>query len=249
MKRLFLLLILVPIPAQAAFTLKVSGSGGSSDGSNITVTLDTTGSDLILVGITRYGGASFCSFSDSRSNSYTNVGNSNSPDFTAFQQFFYVTGNAATISGTSHSFTCSGSGGDQPALNIITFSGANTALGTMVLDQMGTAGSNSSASLAVSITTPIEANEVVVAVGGWNSNSNFSSFTGTGFTVSNTVAPSGTHFGTSMVYSIQTTAAAATATLNLSTATQVAATMASFRNLPVAGGPKPGTLVTLGVGK
>lgn len=222
-----------------AYALVANVAAGATDGGNNVTTggVDTSGADLLIVAVASYDGGGVIptiTVSDSKSNTWTPLTRTGAGDV-VLCRFYYCVG--GTVGG-SHTFTASSTGG-FPTVLAAAFSGAHAS----PFDQE-TAGAHGSGitSIQPGSVTPGEDNELLVSVVGLNA-ANTISING-GFTESDEVAySSGNHFGASLAYLIQTSAAAANPTWSWASSTAGATTIATFKAAAAAGGfiafPRP----------
>ncbi len=240
---LFLLLLLSASPAWATYTTPLAHTIKSSADSNTVTTdaINTTGANLIVIGIAWYtGGGTPCTPTDSTGmntwsplTTYGSLGTSGAKLFYAY--------NPTTSS--TQTFTCS-SATSFPVISVQAWAGAKAAPFDLE------SGANTAASAAVQASpsiTPTEDNEVVIAVCSHN-DTNFS--IDSGYTESDKIAISpGAAIGSLMAYLVQTSAAATqpTCTASVLTGLGEAIAVASFKASP-ATASSGSSMLLMGVG-
>jgi hypothetical protein len=189
--------------------------------------IDTTGADLLLLGLSSWPNGGGATVSDNKGNTWIQaVAINTSVD--VYVRLYYVRGGTV---GSGHNFTCSGSA-DYGAIVVFAFSGSATS----PLDQTN---SNQNGGSGTSVTTgsitPTEDGELLISLFGGG---NFSS----GYTIDNSfVMPllgndwhaGNEHQGIAMAYLAQGTAVAINPTWSWTTSGQHnAAVIASFKAVP-----------------
>jgi len=250
MKRLFLvlLLLLLPVPSFGRITKLVNAGASSGDGINVTTGgIDTTGATLLIMAVGNFynGNTSNCTKTDSKTNTWTPLTAQHSTNDVRVQMLYALPSGGQV--GTAHTFSCSNDGSQSyPAIAVIAFS--NT-LASPLENQSGT-GSDTGTTIQPGSLTPTQTNELFVTALAFE-NATLSSGP-SGYTIGNTQAfNSGFSLGASLYYKIKVSdSSAENPTWTTSASAERAVTMADFKasSVPVAG-PKPGTLVTLGVGR
>ncbi len=207
-----------PKYAYAAFSLvantgkqAVSGEGPTTDA------IDTTGANLIVIGVTWYSQVQDMTLSDSKGNTWTPLTQVDKDDWTT--QMFYAY--APTV-GSGHTFTAGGSA-TYSTIEVSAWSGAASS----PFDQQSTFQTNGSSIQPGSI-TPTEDNELVVTHFGQRDNANPGTVN-SGYTITDAFGNLGGHaLGGSMAYIIQTSAAATNPTWSTDSGGLVAL-IASFK--------------------
>lgn len=183
-----------------AIAFVASAMAQSTNANDVTVTIDSTGANLLVVSLSIWQGRSAYSFSDSKGNTWTAL-----TEYGAInpqtKQWYCL--NPSSV-GASHSFTITGTGGGAPSLAVHAFSGVGA------FDSEG--GNNANAtSVATASLTPGADGAAFVAVLSYPSTSGSEAGAGTysGFANLNVT---GNAMGIATSYYIQTTAAAASET-------------------------------------
>lgn len=197
-----------------ANTFSPGASGGST-----TPSINTTGADLIVVGIvqTRLNTATL---TDSKSNIWTAIGTLQNSGQEAVQLFYC---SPPTV-GSGHTFTVTGTSSFSSAF-VQAFSGS----ASTPLDQQ--TGNNSGAaalSIASGSITPTQDNEVICVMYG-NEGSAGSQAMDSGVTITDIQGISGPAWGSSMGYKVQTAAAAINVTGSTATNATNSIAIASFK--------------------
>ena len=184
-----------------------------------TTGINTTGANLLIVGIACDGGAN-PTVTDSRGNTWT-------------QLTSYVNGTNARVRlyysspssvGTGHTFTMGGTF-NYGSVNVLAFSGAKTS--TPADQQNGTSGFIGSS--GTGSITPTENNELIVSMISCNGQCTPTTID-SGFTkVFEIDFASGVSYGSAIAYKIQTTAVAVNPIWTRNTANGTALTIASFK--------------------
>lgn len=195
----------------------IANTASSSAGAITTNSIDTTGADLIVIGLAADDGYNTTP-TDSKSNTWTQA--------TSYTQgnvrvrLWYTTPSSV---GSGHTFSFSGS--PLGTMFVAAFSGANQ---SSPYDQQN--GANAFAtSLATGSITPTEDNELIIGLYGINS-------TGVPMSVDNGLIEinevdfvSSNYYGGMMAYKVQTTAAAINPTFTRTNSNGQAATVVSFK--------------------
>ncbi len=203
-----------------------TAKGSTSSGTVTTDAIDTSGADLIVVGVSEYsGGSGFCTPTDNKSNS-PYIGTTAQTSATAQRiRLFYF--QAPTV-GSGHTFTCTDTAG-FPAIVVAAFAGSIAS----PLDQGNGAVNNVTiaTTLQTGSVTPTNTNQLLVTVistgtsGTYSIDSSFitdatfqSSFSG------------GNSEGLAMAYLIETSIVAQNPTWTYATGTEAATTIATFKS-------------------
>jgi len=249
MKRLlFVLLFLIPRPSYATFTFVIATSAGSGDGgNNVTTTgIDTSSAgatNLVIAEVSDYfatgTGASPCSLSDSKSNTYTPLTTHNSTNNDRQRLLYSIN---ATV-GTGHTWSCSlVSGSPFPSVAVAVFS----ATGTITFSAQSGAANDSGTTVAPGSIANGTAGRLFVT-GLANESATVSIDSSFTIPTGGSVAYSaGNFFASAIAYKMSGTAENPTWTV---TGGEKATGMAMFDSVTPAVGPKKGTLLTLGVGR
>lgn len=190
-----------PYSAYAAITLINHAAAGGTANTVTTGAIDTTGANLIVIGVT-FDTTAARTISDNKGNTWTPLTNTTSSS--AGAQLYYAIN--PTV-GSGHTFSNTGSS-NFSSIFVEAFSGVATG----GFDQQN-GSTNSATTIQPGSVTPGQDNEVVVTFLGFNSAGTPVSING-GFTQSDTAInfSSGAHYGAGMAYLIQTTATAANPT-------------------------------------
>ena len=202
-----------------SITFISSGSGKTDSGGATTSSFDSTGADLIVVGIGWYTGA--LTVTDSKSNTW----NALTVEETAGNVKSILYWCSPTTVGSGHTVNVSGAG-SYPSITAHAFSGTN---GSPF--DLESAGGNTGGGTTVQpgSLTASEANCLLVTSMG-SSFAISSNTINSGFSAITTVAlQSGVCQGTDTAYLIQTTATAVNPTFSWTTASQSNCVMASFK--------------------
>lgn len=207
-----------------AFALVVHNVTFSTTNSGLTsASLNTTGADLLVVGLSEGGTVNNGTISDSKANTWhqltqqINGGKSS--------ELWYAW-NAAV--GTSHTFTVTGTT-DFPSFCVAAFSGSQTS--SDPFDVQNGANATFQSTLAPGSITPGSANELIVTCLQSDGQALAATING-GFTVTDSTTNAGFgHQSASMAYLIQTTAAAANPTWTRASGNStITANIASFKS-------------------
>ncbi|HUB83615.1 MAG TPA: hypothetical protein VMB03_32675 [Bryobacteraceae bacterium] len=196
-----------------------SASAASTGGSDVTVSnLNTTGANLIVIGIA--SGSSAPAVSDSNSNLWMRLNlYTGGPNIALFYGYNPSVGTGHTFSTTS---------GNAPSLYVLAFSGSASS----PLDQQAGVGANSGiTTVQPGSVTPVQSNELLVTLLGIAaSGSTSASAISQGFVIAGTQAfSSGNNYGGAMAYLIQNTAAAVDPAWTVSGSASLLASIASFK--------------------
>ena len=189
------------------------GANGGTTGS-----IDTTGASFLVLNVSYYDPGTAPTISDSKSNTWSALTLQSS---TGSSRLYYC---ASPSVGTGHTFSANGTG-SYPSLQVLAFSGSH---GTP-FDQQNGATSAGATSLATGSITPSEDNELVIAGLVHGDNTAGAVSIDGGFTAYKNAFSSGNNMGGGIAYLIQTTATAANPSWSVTTSTQLAATIASFK--------------------
>ena len=200
-----------------SWSLVDSTKAGSTGGGFFTVTtpsIDTSGADLIVVVSSFYNGGSNCVVTDNKGNTWQNARLASQ----AIQASVRISYCFNPTVGSGHTFTTQAANGstfDYPTILVEAWSGAATA----PLDKTNGATSAASGSTiaAGSVDPSPTDNELCIAGLSSDANSAGAVSIDSGFTISNTVPHDGSaaHMLGSMAHLVQTTAASANPTWNL----------------------------------
>jgi hypothetical protein len=183
---------------------------GSTDSNSFTSSaINTTGASLIVIGLAWYGpNAASLTPTDSQSNTYTAAASTKQVTTSPYLELYYK---YSPSTSSSHTFTAGGVNVTYPLMFVFAFNGTTGAS----VDQgtnFGNAGSASS--IQPNPITPLHNNEIIVSLVGVNTQptSNGAISIDSGFTqpdasVGYNISTAG-HYGGSMAYLVQTTAAA-----------------------------------------
>lgn len=179
-----------------AIAYVTSNTAQSTDTNDVTVTIDSTGANLLVVSLSIWKGRSAYSFSDNKSNTWTALTEYGSIN-PQTKQWYCL--NPSSV-GTSHSISITGAGGGAPALAIHAFSGAGA---------FGSEGGNNANSTSVDTAslTPASDGAVLVAVVSYPNTSAGHSGGGT-YTGFSNLNVTGNAMGIATSYYIQPTAGA-----------------------------------------
>lgn len=178
-----------------AHTKFAPGANGGTSGS-----IDTTGADFIIIGITQDPGSASNAPTDSKGNTYTGLTAQNSG---SIHTRLYYTKNPTV--GSGHTFSLSSSA-SYPAITVAAFSGSDL---TAPFDQENGVTANSRANIGSPYTdvTPSANNELIVTFIGADGGSGPAAINSS-FTISDEQAfGGGNNYYGAMAYLIQTTAA------------------------------------------
>lgn len=202
-----------------AFVGSKSVAAGPNGGS--TTALNTTGSSLIVVAVSRYSAGPAVTLSDSASNTWTALTESINTTGSLACRLYYC---ANPTTSASHTFTVAGTG-IYSSLAAVAFSGGTNA-SPFDLENGATGTSASATSGGI---TPSQNNEAVVIATADDGAIANASIDG-GFTrVETQLFGGGDHFGLNVAYLIQTTAAAANPTFTYTNTPNWACRIASFK--------------------
>lgn len=201
-----------------AFT-SIFASGGSSDGGAVLVgPVDTTGADFFVMVVADYEGGPARTVSDNKGNTWNPLTDVAVVGDTRARLYW----SKPTSVGSGHTFQDIS---DFCSIVVAAFSGVHATPADV--EATGT-GSSSTASAGAGI-TPTQNNELVIAAVGIGGGS--VSSINSGFTIVDSVAyGGGTHYGVSLAYKIQTSAAAVDPDWTLSGSSAWAAAIASFKS-------------------
>lgn len=210
-----------------SFTLLTHTSKGSVAGASITTdAIDSTGANLLLIGVSEYlGNGGTWTVSDSKSNALTQL---TAHEIASSQRSQLTYAKNPSSVGSGHTATDTVSQNSFPTVHFAAFSGADT---TASADQENGATTASTTSLATGSVTPSADNELIIA-----HISLFASVTNlaidSGFTILDPIDKTANHMGGAIAYKIQTTAAAENPTWSWTTAVQACASIATFKAAP-----------------
>lgn len=237
MKRLvaFLLagFLLPAVPAFAQFTQLGHASAGSTDGDSVTTgAINVPAADLITVEVVEYIGAvTPITLSDSEMNSYSQCGSTHSNPSGGQVRLFYTQGAGVG----SASFTVTGTGDDAfPSIFVQAWTGSDASpCDTGAVNGNNTA-SGTTLAPAASV-TPAEDDSLLITAVVVDQARNFT--INGGFTEQDEVSfVTAEHYGGSMAYLIQTTAASAQPTWdNNGAAAEMAVVIGTFKAAAAAG--------------
>lgn len=185
-----------------------------------TSAIDTTGANLIVIGIAWYSVTS-PSISDSQSNTWTALTTSNVASDVGSKLYYCVnpTTNAA------HTFTF-GPANVYGGLIVAAFSGVAT---SSPFDQQTGATSSSASALSTGSVTPTENNELVIFAAGKGGNTTTVDATSVGSMIGNYAGITAVTYAQGMGYEIQTTATARNPSLSGTGTSVMAARIATFK--------------------
>lgn len=199
-----------------AFALVV-GTAVGANSNPTTPSIDTTGANLIIIGVSGWTG-SFPAPADSKGNSWTALTQRSYGDSIVCLYYCY----APTV-GSGHTFSMSGT--VYASIMVLAFSGA--ASSPFDAENGNGNGSTPVNTLAAGSITPSEDNELVVAV--WGSSNFDSPSVDSGFTLSQVNAGTGLPYHGGLAYKIQTTAATVNPTASWTSAQWASAGIACFK--------------------
>ena len=202
-----------------AWTLKANTLATPGSGGGTTSAIDTTGADLLIVGVSAYADNTATNPTDSKGNSWTAL--TRSPVNDPSCRFFYAL--PGTV-GTGHTFTWS-SAGSYPVIMVLAFGG----VGASPFDKENGARGVTVSSLATGSVTPVEDGELLVSIwAGLETGTNPSC--DNGFSLVDSVAfGNGNNCPGASAYLVQATAAAINPTWSWTTASTAAAALATFK--------------------
>lgn len=206
--------------ALIAHTFAVSAAG---DGVT-TPAINTTGADILVVGISDIGGSG--TITDSKGNTWTPLSLATQGSLHA--RLVYA--KSPTV-GSGHTFTVTDTGG-FPSIYVAAFSGSNL---SAPFDQENTGTSASGTTVQPGSITPSADNELIVTMEATNSTPKPYSID-SGFVITDSSNNAGSNFAGALACLIQTSAAAVNPTWTMSQSLGQAATIASFKAAAVAGG-------------
>lgn len=187
--------------------------------------IDTTGADLIVIGVTSAGNIGAPTLSDSKSNTWTGLTETIGGGFIR-DRLFYCQGGTV---GSSHTFTLTGVG-TVSGLCALILSGS---VASPADQQAGAAGTGTT--IQPGSVTPGEDNEIVVAGIGWYTSATAPTI-GSSFTISDSYGYDGSdHYGGALAYLIQTTAGAINPTWTFGASQTMANRIATFKAAAVGG--------------
>jgi len=210
-----------------AYSLVVNtGKSGSVD-STTTDAIDTTGANLIVIGIGWYTGTTANTvLSDSKSNTWTALTAVSATSNSKIRLFYCFN---PTV-GSGHTFTSAGTA-TYAAVLVQAFSGS---VASPFDQENGAAGDGNVTAITGSV-TPSENNELLVtAVGCLEDGSSYTA--NSGFTITDQVPKGGTTVAGAMAYKIQTTLAAANVTWNWTGTSNSSSAIATFKAATGGGG-------------
>jgi len=183
-----------------AIALVTSGYNQSTNENDATVTIDSTGANLLVLSLSVWQGRSAYSFTDNKGNTWTELTQYGST-YPQTKQWYCL--NPASV-GSSHTLSITGAGGGAPSIVVHAFSGVGS------FHSEGGANANSTAVTTATLTPSSDGALFVAALSiGSSSASDAGAGTYTGFAIRNTT---GTAMGIAYSYYIQTTAAGAAET-------------------------------------
>lgn len=213
-----------PVPAAGTFSLlsSVTDFAGTSfnPSGNATGAIDTTGAGLLVFGAAYFPTATGLTVADSKGNSWTALTVTNISN-AAFNIWYSV----PTSVGTGHTVSLTGTN-VYATRYFAAFSGGAASPADQQSGTTGTSTTPTGSSI-----TPGFSNELVVSGVAVNTNSLTVSAINGGFTIIGSTFPgnSGNYIGGGMAYLIQTTPAAAAPAWTISSSSQWAVKMASFK--------------------
>lgn len=201
---LSLMLVLSPLGARAAISLVAHAKAGGDGNVSTTAGANTTGANLIVLGIPWYIGGADPVITDSKGNAWTSLTRHDASSISSFRLFYC----ASPVVGTGHTFTATAAG-SAPLVCMLAFSGCDT----VPFDKQNGAGTSGGADvLQTGSVTPAVANSVVITGVTWDTTGQTAAIDG-GFTISDQAdLLSGSNMGGAAAYLIQTTATAANPT-------------------------------------
>ncbi len=221
-----------------AYALVVATSKGGNTNQTITTdAVNTTGADLIVINVGYYSGTTpTIAPSDSKGNTWTALTAHNQVSTLVGNRMFYC---AAPTVGSGHTFTQEDLVANAyPSIQMLAFSGAHA---SPFDQQTGAVSSGSASTLATGSLTPSEDNCLVVAGLGHEVNSAGAVSINGGFTATTEAYVGSTSEGSGCAYLIQTSAASANPTWNVTNNTGIAATLATFKAAATASAALTGT--------
>ncbi len=247
MKRLLLLIAFVLLSSQAAFATTYSvvahtGKGATDPNTVTTDAIDTSTADLIIIGISDYGGITDpgCTPSDSKSNMWTGITAYTSVGGGSRTKIWY---SRATSVGSGHTFTCAATS-TYVVITVLAVSGSAAS----PLDQENGDHLNGSNDVQPGPITPTLDNELVVTVF-CNDSVSITVPAPSGYTITDQVDMLALNrVEGAMAYQIQTTATATDPTWE-GNANDEAAAIASFKVSAGGGGATPRNFTLMGVGQ
>lgn len=200
-----------------AYSLNAHVEAGLGVNGGTTGSIDTTGASFLVLNVAWYDPGTAPTISDSKSNTWSALTKQTS---TGSSRLYYC---ASPSVGSGHTFSANGTG-SYPSIQVLAFSGSH---GTPFDQQNGAA--SAGATLATGSITPSEDNELVIAGLVHGDNLGGAVSIDGGFTAYKNAFSSGNNMGGGIAYLIQTTATAANPSWSVTTSTQLAATIASFK--------------------
>lgn len=185
-----------------------------------TSAIDTTGANLIVIGIGWYSVTS-PSISDSQSNTWTALTTSNIASDVGCKLYYCV----SPTTNASHTFTF-GPANVYGGLIVSAWSGVAT---SSPFDQQTGATSSSASGLATGSVTPSEDNELVIFAAAKGGNTTTVDATDVGSMIGNYAGITAVTYALGMAYEIQTTATARNPTLSGTGTSVMAARIATFK--------------------
>lgn len=208
-----------------AYSLIAHAIGGSVAATPRTATtappIDTTGADLIIIGVSFYEQSTRAIPTDSKSNSPWNaLTESVAGAFDVVERLFWIT---PTSVGANHTFTYTSVDDSFPCIAVAAFSGSKAS----PFDVQNGATATGASSIQTGSVTPSESNELIVT--GLGVNVDITSID-SGFTITDKLAfVSGDRFGGGLAYKIKTDALGENPTWTASSS--LAARIATFKAL------------------
>lgn len=212
-----------------AYALVAStGSGSATGGTFTTAGINTTGANLIVVGVTRWNGGA-ATLEDSNTNVWTPL--AAVLQTTTEARLYYCVN---PVVGAGHTFTLNNSLTTYGTICVAAFSGGPSADS---LDQQNSGGATAT-SVATGSVLPTQNGELLIAILGFDNADTVA--INSGFTITNQVPlVAAQHSGGAMAYLIQTTAASVNPLWSWTNSTDGAARIATFKL--TAGDPPPPT--------
>lgn len=206
----------------AAFSVVASGTAKSTNGTSVSLTLDTTGANLIVISVSSLASVSAPTLSDNQSNTWTPLTERTASN--SRQRIYYC---IAPSVNASHQFSLSGAS-STPVIGVLAVSGAAASPFSAETGAVTTSASE----LQPGEITPAEDNMLIVT--GCTNAAALASAPdiASGWTVSKQAGTSGVNMGGGIAYQIQTTATAVNPTWAWTGTNHAAAAMAVFYEQP-----------------
>jgi hypothetical protein len=199
----------------------LASTSGAITNTGSSSSINTTGADLVVVGVSQWAGANIATLSDSKGNTWTPLTAKTGPGPQAYSRLYYVRGGTF---GTSHTFTLTAASAFYASICVLAFAGSSAS----PFDVQNGAVAASGTSLSTGSITPSLDNELVVSAGAFTNNTTAYNVTlltkQVDYQYQNTINEGG-----AIAWAQQNPAAAINPSWSWTTSAEAAATIAAFK--------------------